>query len=390
MPLKIRQKMIMQGPVTILGDTELKDTLVELAGFWNEVNEDILIKTGVTAVTQLKIKHVTGTVVNCIGVKGSVANSPVEFAAEGTDTNIGVRVTPKGTGKLEVTTHVWKPSDADLYLYAGATAVVVGAAKHVASAVNYLALRPSATGNAVAIVAEGTDTDIPVEVVPKGAGEFRVPATVAHTADADVNLKTGATRIIAAVLKHVASAVNRLALTPSATGQPATLAAEGTDTDIDVKVAPKGTGRFQAPCGISGAAPVVLTDAATYDVLAANSGKLHVIPDMTQGCTISLPTEASGLFYEFIYGGAAAEAHNHVITSGADLNFFVGGVVHFDADAGPAADEVVPVYADGNSNSKLTLNVIEVGSRVIVWCDGTRWYVTGTVVAATAPAFADQ
>lgn len=40
----------------------------------------------------------------------------------------------------------------------------------VASAVNYLDVAPSATGNAITLTAEGTDTNISVNIVPKGTG----------------------------------------------------------------------------------------------------------------------------------------------------------------------------------------------------------------------------
>lgn len=136
--------------------------------------------------------------------------------------------------------------------------------------------------------------------------------------------------------------------------------------------------------------PVVVTDATTYSVLAANSGRLHLLPDFTASCTLTLPTPAAGLVFEFMYGGAAADAHNAIITSGSDTNYFRGGVVHLDADSGTGADEVVPVYADGNSNSKLTITTPGGGTWVKMVCTGTLWFVVGFVTSATAPAFADQ
>lgn len=139
-------------------------------------------------------------------------------------------------------------------------------------------------------------------------------------------------------------------------------------------------------CGV----PVSVTDATTYTVLTKNSGKLHVLPNLTADITITLPTPAVGLNYEFIYGGAAADAQDWLIDTAADANYFIGGVTHLDADAGSAGDEVVPVYADGNSNSKLTVLTPEVGTSVKLVCDGTNWYLNGIVVSAGAPSFADQ
>lgn len=141
---------------------------------------------------------------------------------------------------------------------------------------------------------------------------------------------------------------------------------------------------------IRGGGIVAIPDAATYTVLAANSGMIHVLPNLTADTVISLPTAAANLVYEFWYGGAAADAQDWQIDTGSDTNFFIGGVTHLDADAGTGADEVIPVYADGDSNSKLNILVPEVGTKVQLVCDGTNWYLNGISVAATAPTFADQ
>lgn len=135
---------------------------------------------------------------------------------------------------------------------------------------------------------------------------------------------------------------------------------------------------------------IVVPDAATYTLLAKDSGKTHVMPDLTADCVITMPTPAEGLNYRFIYGGAAADAHDWQFDTGADANYFVGGVAHLDADAGSAGDEVVPVYSDGDSNSIFNALVPEVGTALEFHCDGTLWYLNGQVVGATVPTFADQ
>lgn len=138
-------------------------------------------------------------------------------------------------------------------------------------------------------------------------------------------------------------------------------------------------------------ADVVVTDAATYTVLAVNSGKVHMIADLTQNTDIDLPAEADGLHYRFIYIGGAAETHDHTIDSQNNTNFFIGGTAFADIDAGDAADEIhVGLYSDGNSNSKLTINNASAGTMIDIHCDGTNWYVRGVVFSDTAPAFADQ
>jgi hypothetical protein len=154
-----------------------------------------------------------------------------------------------------------------------------------------------------------------------------------------------------------------------------------------------GSTNFSGPLKVNNTAlgaVVAVADAATYTVLAANSGHIHAIPNLTADCTISLPTAAVGLNYTFIYTGVAADAQDWIIDAGSDTNYFIGGVVHMDTDAGSAGDEIVPVAGDGDSNSKMTVLVPDVGTRVNMICDGTNWIVSGMVVGATAPTYADQ
>ncbi len=137
------------------------------------------------------------------------------------------------------------------------------------------------------------------------------------------------------------------------------------------------------------ATPVLVTNATTYTVLAANSGRVHILPDFSSTCTLTLPTAAAGLVYEFWYGGAAADAQNAVIASASASNYYKGGVVHLDVDSGTGADEIVTVFSNGSSNAKITLTTPAAGTVVKLVCDGTYWYLNGTVASATAPAIAD-
>lgn len=136
--------------------------------------------------------------------------------------------------------------------------------------------------------------------------------------------------------------------------------------------------------------PVAIPDAATYSVKDYNSGILHILPNLANDITISLPTPKKGLEYEFWYGGAAADAQDWLFNTGSDTNYFIGGVVHIDEDAADA--EAASVYSDGNSNSKLTVLTPAAGTVVKIACNGTQWYVNGMVVSASASAaaFADQ
>ena len=54
---------------------------------------------------------------------------------------------------------------------------------------------------------------------------------------------------------------------------------------------------------------VAIPDAATYTVLASNSGLVHYVPDLTATCTITPPTPKAGLWFDFGH-------HHHGLTLG--------------------------------------------------------------------------
>jgi hypothetical protein len=135
---------------------------------------------------------------------------------------------------------------------------------------------------------------------------------------------------------------------------------------------------------------VNVTDAATYTVLAANSGKIHIMPNFTANCTLALPAAAAGLEYTFISKAVAADAQNWIIQSASATNFFLGGVSFADTDAGAGADEIhAGIWSNGSTNDFLTVVTPGAGTYVYMICDGTNWIVNGQVFSATVPAFSD-
>ena len=134
-----------------------------------------------------------------------------------------------------------------------------------------------------------------------------------------------------------------------------------------------------------GDGPVTLGDEDTTLTNATHSGRLIVVPGISANRTITLPSPVAGSHFKFIYGGAAEETENLIFDTGADANYFIGGVVHADSNA-----DNVTVYADGNSNSKLTLTDFGGMEINIVAKDSTNWLICGFTECADAPAFADN
>ena len=100
----------------------------------------------------------------------------------------------------------------------------------VASAVNYVQVAGNIAGSGVTISSQGSDTNINFAFVSKGTG--------AHT------FYSSAGNLLFAITP-TASAVNYLQVTGGATGNAATFSAQGSDTNIDLALTPKGTGRVR-------------------------------------------------------------------------------------------------------------------------------------------------
>ena len=81
-------------------------------------------------------------------------------------------------------------------------------------------------------------------------------------------------------------------------------------------------------------------------------------------------------------------AEDSQFDTGADANFFIGGLVHSDSDG----ELTATVDSDNNSNSKVSVLTPIGGTMVKFVCDGLNWYLNGHVVSATntAVVFADQ
>jgi hypothetical protein len=141
--------------------------------------------------------------------------------------------------------------------------------------------------------------------------------------------------------------------------------------------------RITSTGGTKGPGPVVVTDAASYAVLATNSGRIHIIPSLGQNCTLTLPAASSGLYYEFWGGHNAADAEEWIFVPTA--GFFIGGLLHADIGGTTAA-----LYSNGSSNDVFTVVNPGAGTNVKFISNGTNWYVNGTLASADIGTMADS
>jgi hypothetical protein len=136
--------------------------------------------------------------------------------------------------------------------------------------------------------------------------------------------------------------------------------------------------------------PITVPDAATYTFKESDSGKLHIIPDLTADCTFTLPaaTDNAGLRYDLMYSGAAADAQDWIIVTPDTAELFKGGIVFHDENIGGAGIEVLAVYADFSNDDTFTVLTPQVGTTVTLVSDGTSWCVNGMIISDTVPTFA--
>lgn len=124
---------------------------------------------------------------------------------------------------------------------------------------------------------------------------------------------------------------------------------------------------------------------ANATILAANSGKTHIIANVSADRTFTLPAVAAGLRYKFIAEVGSADGHDWIFVAAATADLFKGGVLMVDTDAGPAT--VAAVVADQSDDDQFQVNLPQGGTAVEVYCDGTYWIVSGVVLSTAAAVF---
>jgi hypothetical protein len=115
---------------------------------------------GAGNVRQLQIAH-TASAVNYVQVTGSATGVTPTISGQGSDSNVGVTLASKGVASVILMTNSQRQFD------------VYGPT----SAVNYVRASGAVAGSAVSILAQGSDTNIPLVVQPKGTGALQAQQT---------------------------------------------------------------------------------------------------------------------------------------------------------------------------------------------------------------------
>jgi hypothetical protein len=157
----------------------------------------------------------TASSVNWLNFTGAATGAAPTISAQGSDANINLVLNSKGTGVVALGGSTVANSSVQV--------------RPTASSVNYLQLNGSITGSNPAIQAVGTDANVGLTINTQGTG------AVLYTINFAPQFK----------ISPAASAVNYVQATGGSTGNPAVLAAIGSDTNVNLKLVPQGTGTLQ-------------------------------------------------------------------------------------------------------------------------------------------------
>lgn len=149
------------------------------------------------------------------------------------------------------------------FLYLGVGGGIALALEHPGTSGDYFRMRPR-SGNSPILDSRGASTNIGMDLVTKGTGDF-----IFHT-NADIS------GTIQFHVSHTASAVNRINVTGGATGNAPQVKAIGSDTNVDLKLTPQGSGVVQFGSHTSIGAEN-LSGYITVKDAAGNSRKLAVV-----------------------------------------------------------------------------------------------------------------
>jgi hypothetical protein len=176
--------------------------------------------------TAVRVADFGGAVVAGLGVfAGSSAQNTVYVSPYGSGAGSNLVLASKGTGFLVLATNTSN----------NAFATEQMRVTHTASTVNFVQVTGAATGGRSVISAQGSDTNTGLSFTSKGTA--RIAAFFNNNATSSFHFSVG--------VGGSTSAVNYLDASGSATGTGPALSAQGSDTNIDLNLTTKGTGNIK-------------------------------------------------------------------------------------------------------------------------------------------------
>lgn len=328
--------------------------------------------TGNFSTLQFEIGHTPNAVNRLLVVGGALGDYP-HVLPKGTDTNIGIIFDTKGNGGHQFRTG-----------QSGANIQVLVA--HIASAVNYVQLSGATTANGPRMGVDGSDTNIALLVSSKGTNPIEFFTNTYSTKQFEVSNTT--------------SAVNWIRATGGTTGNTAKLSAVGSDTNVGLALSSKGTAavhfytndfaqeQVRVDHTASANRQLVLTGSnGGNPTISVSAGALAITPDIWfAGATVVQNTQDTN--YTLVASDAnkhinhtSATPHTHTIPANASVAYAVGTAVTFRNGNGAGAlsiaitTDTMRLAGAGTTGTRtLAANGIATALKVA----STEWIISGT------------
>lgn len=171
---------------------------------------------GTVGAESLRITPVANSV-NYLSVYGAATGGSIGIGAEGSDANIGINFTSKGSGGINLVTNGYSQVQFQV--------------SHTASAVNFLRVTGGTTGNSATLSAQGSDTNVSMNITAKGTGG------IGYFGNAHTFYTNGGAQF---QIQNTASAVNYLQVNGQVTGGTPYFSARGSDANIGISYYTKG------------------------------------------------------------------------------------------------------------------------------------------------------
>ena len=219
---------------------------------------------GASGNQSLQVNNVASAV-NYAQVTGAATGAAPTLSVVGSDANIGLVLSSKGTGVVAL---------------GGTTTASSGfRVNPVASSVNYVQAQGGITGNPATVSSQGTDSNVILWL--QAQGNARTYFVNSGAFQASIN--------------PIASAVNYLLLAGGTTGNGAELSSVGSDANINLKLTPKGTGSIACSN-----APLSGIKIATFNSQIANATTTGSITiDWTSGQVQAQASPTGPITYTF-------------------------------------------------------------------------------------------
>jgi hypothetical protein len=265
---------------------------------FDETNNAVKFSPG--GIEQARVSR-TASAVNYVQVTGAATGGKPTISAQGSDTNIDLSLTTKGTGAVNLNT-------GNGLAFRASQTYLTG------TSVNYFDVSGRQTGLGPILSVNGSDTDVRMNLTAKGTGSIGFYTNLANTLQMQIT--------------PTASAVNYVQVTGAATGSRPVISTQGSDTNIDLALTPKGTGGIVG--NVNSGTFTINRDSANNAIkFTAPNGNMYV---QTTGGGVILFNTADGSAYQMRVNHTASAVNYVQVTGGATGNSPAVSVAGSDAN----------------------------------------------------------